>query len=73
MHLGWSSSRYAGGIAGISHFDIHFLQVLTGGIPFADMRTLLCTPWGTPGQTRECLGNRVFRLTVGFHRTLLEW
>jgi len=40
MHLGWSSSRYAGGIVGISHFDICFLQVLTGGIPFADMRTL---------------------------------
>ena len=30
MHLGRSLSRYAGGIAGINHFDIHFLQVLTG-------------------------------------------
>jgi len=40
MHLGWSSSRYVGGIAGISHFDIYLLQVLTGGIPFANMATL---------------------------------
>src|SRR5258708_7088197 len=33
-HLDWSSSRYASMIAGTSRFYIHFLQVLTGEIPF---------------------------------------
>ena len=29
------------------------------------------TPWGTPGQTKERLGHRVFRFAVEFHPTLL--
>jgi len=40
MRLDWSSSRYAGGIAGTSHFDTHFLWVLTGRDPFAGINVL---------------------------------